>query len=197
MYIESIVFGIIIGYIRRGRIENFLQTKFTAWYLSFVALFLFVLPYLLKLGGTDVKSMAIMPFLSVVICLIIVLLNQKRPGMKMLLVGLMINIIAMGLSDFKMPVDTAKMQELGYESFVESMDSGEVINYVSVEGKTGYARALGKIIQLPKWYPLSNVLSIGDIISSIALVIVISGAMMLERRSSMFRYVYTPERRRR
>lgn len=115
------------------------------------------------------------------------------------MVGLLLNLIVMGLSDFKMPIDAAKMSALGFTSFIESMSSGDVVNYVALEDAHGLGAFLGKIIALPKVYPLARVISVGDIIVSIGIAYIIQYEMLLsslKSRGSMVQFSYNTKLRR-
>lgn len=106
----------------------------------------------------------------------------------------------MGLNDFKMPIDAAKMSALGFTSFIESMKSGDVVNYVALEGSHAFSAFLGKVIALPKAYPFARLISVGDIIVSIGIAFIIQYEMLLsslKSRGSMVQFSYNTKMRRR
>ena len=200
MYIEAVILGIIIGLARNGRLSNFFEAQFKGWVLSFFALLLFLMPYLLKVLDVSYDKLQIFPYFAMVIIALIALLNFQKTGMKILLVGLVLNLIVMGLSDYKMPVDTTAMETLGFGSFVESMDQGEVVNYVRLSESDGVGGLLGKVIPLPKAYPFAKVLSFGDIIVSVGIAFIIQYEMLLsslKARGSMVQFTYNTKFRRR
>ncbi|GAB6107679.1 DUF5317 family protein [Fusibacter bizertensis] len=193
MYIEAILLGVIIGLARNGRLSNFFEVRFKGWGLSILAFLLFLVPYGLKLFDITYEKLQIFPFAAMVICGVIALLNFEKNGMKILLVGILLNLIAMGLNDFRMPMDTVKMANLGFNSFVESMKNGDVINYIPLTDAQGFSKYLGKIIALPNAYPFAKVLSIGDFIVSLGIVFIIQYEMLLsslKSRGSMIQFTY-------
>ncbi|MDH8678613.1 DUF5317 family protein [Fusibacter bizertensis] len=199
MYIEAILLGLIIGLARNGRLTNFFEVRFKGWGLSILAFLLFLVPYGLKLLDISYDKLQIFPFAAMVICALIALMNFEKTGMKILLVGILLNLIAMGFNDFKMPMDTVKMASLGFNSFVESMNNGDVVNYMPLSQAEGFSKYLGKIIALPKAYPLAKVLSIGDFIVSIGIAFIIQYEMLLsslKSRGSMLRFTYNSKIRR-
>lgn len=199
MYIEAILLGLIIGLARNGRLTNFFEVRFKGWGLSILAFLLFLVPYGLKLLDISYDKLQIFPFAAMVICALITLMNFEKTGMKILLVGILLNLLAMGFNDFKMPMDTVKMASLGFNSFVESMNNGDVVNYMPLSQAEGFSKYLGKIIALPKAYPLAKVLSIGDFIVSIGIAFIIQYEMLLsslKSRGSMLRFTYNSKIRR-
>jgi hypothetical protein len=199
MYIEAILLGLIIGLARNGRLTNFFEVRFKGWGLSILAFLLFLVPYGLKLLDISYDKLQIFPFAAMVICALIALMNFEKTGMKILLVGILLNLIAMGFNDFKMPMDTVKMASLGFNSFVESMNNGDVVNYMPLSQAEGFSKYLGKIIALPKAYPLAKVLSIGDFIVSIGIAFIIQYELLLsslKSRGSMLRFTYNSKIRR-
>lgn len=193
MYLEAIVIGLIIGFFRNGRLMNFFEVKFKGWTLSIIALIVFLIPFGINLFTDSNEQTAIYPFIAMVICALIVLFNFEKTGMKILLLGLLLNLVVMGLNDFRMPIDTVKMEALGYGSFVASMSEGNVINYATMEQAHPISVYLGKIIALPKVYPLAKLISIGDIIISIGIAWIIQYEMLLssvKTRGSMLQFSY-------
>ncbi len=193
MYIEAILLGLIIGLVRNGRLSNFFEVRFKGWGLSILAFLLFLVPYAMKLLDISFEKLQIFPFAAMVICALIAILNFEKTGMKILLLGILLNLVAMGMNDFKIPIDTAKMANLGFNSFVESMKNGEVINYTALSNAQGFSKYLGKIIALPNAYPFAKVLSIGDFIVSLGIAFIIQYEMLLsslKSRGSMIQFTY-------
>jgi len=199
MYIEAIIVGLIIGAARNGRLSNFFEVHFRGWALSILAFVLFLIPYLMRLMESTSGSLQIFPYIAMVLCAIIVLLNFEKLGMKILFVGVLLNLVVMGLNDFKMPIDTIKMAALGFTSFIESLKDGYVVNYMSMEGAHPISKLLGKVIALPDFYPLKKVLSLGDFIISLGIIVIIQYEMLLssvKSRGSMVRFSYKTKFRR-
>ncbi len=193
MYIEAIILGVIIGMARNGRISNFFEVRFKGWGLSVLAFLLFLVPYGVKAFGIGFESVELFPFAAMVVIAVIALLNFEKTGMKIILLGLGLNLLIMGLNGFQMPIDTLKMTDLGFHSFVESLSNGEVVNYTSLEGAHTLSTYLGKVIELPKAYPLAKVLSVGDLLISLGIAILIQYEMLLsslKSRGSMVQFSY-------
>lgn len=115
MYIEAIIIGVLIGVARNGRLTNFFEVKFKGWALSILALILFVVPYGLKLADIPFDKIQIFPYIAMGICALITLLNFEKFGMKIIFLGLALNMVVMGFNNYLMPVDAMKMTQLGFD----------------------------------------------------------------------------------
>ncbi len=184
MYIEAVLIGVLIGWLRHGRIDYFLNYPFRARYLSLIALLIFALPYILCVFGIC-DGLAVLPYISMVLCAVVILINHKCLGMKLLFLGLFLNLVIMGLNDFVMPIDTEKLLALGQTAFVDSINGGEILNYGSMYGANGLSLFLGKVISMPAWYIHTVMLSVGDIISCIGIVLVVQNSMIVTKKVDM------------
>lgn len=199
MYIEAIIIGVLIGVARNGRLTNFFEVKFKGWALSILALILFVVPYGLKLADIPFDKIQIFPYIAMGICALITLLNFEKFGMKIIFLGLALNMVVMGFNNYLMPVDAMKMTQLGFDSFVQSLNVNDVVNYTAVEGSHPISVYLGKVIALPKAYPLAKVLSLGDIIITLGVIFLIQYEMLLsslKTKGSMVQFTYNSRFRR-
>ncbi len=199
MYIEAIILGLIIGFVRNGRLNNFYEAHFKGWILAFLAFLLFLVPYGIKILDIPFEQLALIPYISMCLIALVALFNFERNGMKIILLGLALNLLIMGLNGYRMPVDAAAMEAMGHGSFVESLTNGSIVNYMTLDGANVLSPYLGKIIALPKAYPLTELLSIGDIIVSIGIVVLIQYEMLLsavKSRGSMLQFTYNSRLRR-
>lgn len=199
MYLEAIILGVLIGLARNGRLSNFFEVKFKGWALSILALILFVVPYGLRLADIPFEKIQIFPYIAMGICALITVLNFEKFGMKLIFLGLVLNMVIMGFNNYQMPVDALKMTQLGFDSFVESLKINEVVNYTTLDGSHALSQYLGKVIALPKVYPFAKLLSLGDIIITIGVVFLIQYEMLLsslKTKGSMVQFTYNSRLRR-
>ncbi len=193
MFVEAVVLGLIIGVIRNGRISNFYEMKFKAWGLIVVAFLSFVAPYIIEIAHIPFDSPQLFTFAASVITLLIALINLSKPGMKLFLVGGLLNIVIMALNHFMMPVNLDAMTQVGLTSLVESIQEGSVMNYIGLDGAQFLSPFLGKVIILPTWYPFNQLISIGDIIMSVGIMFLVQGEMLLyssKKRGTMLSFTY-------
>lgn len=194
MYLEALILGLLIGRLRGGRISNFLSYPFRYRYFALSALAVFVFPYFLQIFKIP-ANYAVFPYIAMMIVALIVLLNYRTVGMKTLFVGLILNLAIMGLNEFRMPIDTAKLSALGEDgiAFVKSVENGEVLNYRSLPGSEGLSVLFGKVIALPPQYPFMRVLSVGDIAAALGIVMITQGTMLINRKGGdVLRFTWNP-----
>lgn len=191
MYIEAIVIGAIIGWFGGGSLRTFLNAEFRGRYLALLALFVFAAPYALQLLGAEMEY-AVLPYVAMINCVLVAFLNRDIMGMKLLIVGLALNLVIMGMNDFAIPINTNALVELGNTTFVESVRAGEILNYRDMAGAAGLSVLLGKVFALPNWYPMTTVLSVGDILASIAVVLIVQDSMKIHRKGDMLHFSLSP-----
>lgn len=193
MYLEALLIGFGIGAIRNGRFMYFNATRFKGWTLMFASFFIYIIPYFLHLFKIPFAHTAWISYGAIAVAAVLVILNLDKLGMKLILVGILLNLVVMGFYQGAMPIDIEKMENLGYQSFAESVRKGNVVNYIDISEVEGFQSYLGKIIPLPRFYPLSKVLSIGDILVSIGIVLLIQNEMLLKStrmKGSMLSFSY-------
>lgn len=106
-------------------------------------------------------------------------------------IGALLNVLAMVLSGFRMPVTEAALLRAGMQSLLETIQDGSVINYVLVTSTDGLAYYLGKVIAIPDIYPLSKLFSAGDLLISAGLAYFIQDTMLnqwFRKSGSMINY---------
>lgn len=197
MYIEAIVLGFLIGAIRNGRIANFGNARFKGWIFILLAFLVFAVPYIARIIGEPLPHEHLYPFAVSVIVSLVFLMNLDHKGMGWMLIGSLLNLGAVVLNQFKMPIQLERMVAYGYSSYVNSIETGMVINYVGADLSDGWTVWLGKMIPMPEVYPLATMLSIGDIVIAIGIVILIQNEMLLHSmrvRGSMLQFSYRGKR---
>lgn len=177
MYIEAVIIGIIIGMIRNGKFTNITDIRIRGLFLVVLSVAVQVSPiFLVKIEPVR-EYLYIFPFISLVLMSLAILVNISRKGMKVIFLGALLNIAVMALNNFYMPVDFASLEWAGLTPLLESIKSGSVIGYMNIENATTIGTYLGKILPIPSIYPLSKVLSIGDIIITIGIILFFQGEM--------------------
>jgi hypothetical protein len=99
----------------------------------------------------------------------------------------------MAMNNFYMPIDFSSLEWAGLTPLLESIKTGSVIGYMDVDNGAMIGKYLGKILPIPSIYPLSKVLSIGDIIITIGIILFFKGEMVrsyFRGDSSMLRFSY-------
>lgn len=193
MFIEAVVLGIIIGLVRNGSLRNISITKIRGWFLILLALVLQVIAFIfpnISIVQSYEKQFYIVTAVLIILTLII---NLDKKGIWLILIGAILNYVVVFINGFKMPIYFEGLKLAGLDHMVEGIKSGEIINYMSLDKVTNWTKHFGKYIVIPKPYPMAKVISIGDIIMSLGIILFIQGEMLksyLTMKSRMVRMGY-------
>lgn len=191
MFIEALAIGLIAGIVRNGRVRNLLELEIAGVSLIITAVILQILPIVLEPFIKSENWLAFFPFAGTLVMMAAVLMNRKNKGFYIIFIGALLNVMAMVLSGFRMPVTEAALLRAGMQSLLETIQDGSVINYVLVNSADGLAYYLGKVIAIPEIYPLSKLFSAGDLLISAGLAYFIQNTMLnqwFRKSGSMINY---------
>ena len=189
MFIEGTIIGLIIGKVRRGSIANLGYMSIRAWPFVLLALLIQFIPVFSKQlpWFNGVKPYTFQA--SLIVLALCVLLNINKKGAWALLLGLMLNLTVIMLNSFKMPISFESLNLAGMQPMVDSIRRGEILNFMSLDSVHNWTKYFSKYIVIPKPYPLSRVLSIGDIFLTLGLILFIQGEMIRNRFNSQNRMI--------
>lgn len=188
MFIEALFVGLIVAYFRGGRLDNFNYLEIKGWYLIILGLMLQLTPIFIS-GYTFLNYLQM---IGIILILLAVLINIKLKGFWLILLGGILNFLAVLIHDFKMPVNLIFQSGIRFNGFIDTILEGDVINYM-VSESIGWTGLLGKIIATPSWYPFPKLLSAGDIFITIGLFAFMYGELrrkQYRRKSNMVQYSY-------
>jgi len=198
MYIEIVILGIIIGGFRGGRLANLTELNLRGWTLILLSLLVSLSPIFLSgiefLENTQVYLL----FFSMVIMLIVLALNLDKKGTWIMLIGGLYNLMIMVFNNFKMPVSMSNLEKAGLNTLFDGITDGSIVNYVAAE-TTGAITVFTKFIAISSPYPFPKILSLGDVIMSLGLLIFIVGEMKKTNyygKGKMVSYSYRSTRKR-
>lgn len=191
MFIEALALGLIAGIVRNGRVRNLLELEIAGISLILTAVVLQILPIILEPFVKSENWLAFLPFAGTLVMVAAIIMNRRKKGFYIILLGAILNITAMAVAGFKMPVTEAALLRAGMQSLLETIQDGSVINYILVTAADGLSYYLGKVIALPEIYPLSKLFSVGDLLISGGLVYFIQDSMLnqwFRKSGSMINY---------
>ena len=154
---------------------------------------LFLMPFLSSILKLNLNNETLYPFLAMIICTIVLLLNIEKSGMKLIFLGTLLNVVVMALNHFQMPLLIDGGTVSGLEAFYTSVKQGDVINYAIIANGNIINTILGKHVLLPESYPLNRILSLGDIIISLGIIFLIQEEMryhVSKLRGTMVNFSY-------
>lgn len=165
----SIVVGLALGLLLRGRIARLGEVRLRWAPLAFAGLIvqiaLFSEPVAAVVGAAGPPIYV----LSTAAVLAVVVANLRVPGLAVVAVGAISNLVAILANGGYMPVSADALVALGLDPATGYSNSA-ALDHVALAPLTD-------IFALPVWVPFANVFSIGDVIIGIGIVIAMIGAM--------------------
>lgn len=184
MFVEPMIFSLIIAKIRKGTFANIEKLEFQKWYLIPIAGGIqLALTLLQRVNPSWAKVLLEDYFIyihafSYILILLFTLMNIKKKSMKLFLIGILLNFLVITFNGGKMPVSIQGIKginsptiELPYREFD--------IKHVAVTPNTKLVY-LADIILIPRPYPLPKILSIGDVFLMLGLFVFIQEVMVLD-----------------
>ena len=113
--------------------------------------------------GPDRKTLYQVLIMSFyVITLVLIWINRNLPGMKLALIGLILNFLVMAVNGGRMPVSEWATVVSGQSEYLPDLIAGVGSRHVLLTDQTNL-KFLGDVIPLPPPYPRSRVLSLGAV----------------------------------
>lgn len=170
MFIEPTLLSLLIVKFRGGRLKNLENVYIEGWYLFIIAA---LIQGLLSVGKMLELPIAIkilshyfiyVIVLSYTLMMIAIILNLEKGYMKLLLIGLALNLIVIAFNEGKMPVSLNGLDGVknGIRTEMTLPERDMDIKHESLHKGTKFVY-LADIILIPRPYPLPKILSIGDI----------------------------------
>jgi Family of unknown function (DUF5317) len=161
--------GILLGLTRGGRLGNLAELKFT-WPLVALAglvaqLLLFSAPVAAVVG----QAGPILYVASSLVVLAVVLRNRQLPGLKLVALGAISNLVAILANGGYMPADPAALALAGLDP-TTGYSNSIVTNNAAFPGLTD-------IFAIPSWLPFANVFSVGDVLIGAGIVVAVAAGM--------------------
>ena len=177
MIIEAIIIGIIIGTVRKGKLSRLEYLKINLSPLIILSLISYVSIIVMNLGSLDFNSSLYNVFLILTYALIIIVLtfNLDKKFMFLPLIGVMMNFICMCVNSFKIPVKSDIILKLYGEETSNLLLANKIKFFIPAEGAN--LNALGKLFSISDYYLYDVILSIGDIIIFVGIILIIQELM--------------------
>ena len=173
MFLEALILGIIIGYIRRGKISRLSYVNFNFRPLIYISALFYLGIIVINLGLYDYESFLYSTFLigSMTLTGLFLIANLSIKYMFIPLIGLALNLLSFFANKFKFPLSPQATAQIYGTEAAELLNSGNLLFYTSSE--TATLSYLGNIIPIGNWF----VVSIGDTITALGVVLVVQCIM--------------------
>lgn len=180
---EAIILGVIIGWLRKGRLKHLSRLNLKGWPLIMVAVLIQIaiwfdfsisLQYLITLY----------PYLYILSFILLVMfffIQGSQPGFVIIGLGILLNTLVISANEGMMPVDSTNLPS--YVS--EELAAGEKSPFHTAISEETRLEKLGDRIAVP--YDRNRLLSIGDIVLAAGVVILIQQNMVKIRPERRWR----------
>jgi hypothetical protein len=181
MLIEAVIVGTLVGLvIRRGQLEWLTKINFKHLYLPVIAMmFEFAGSILLEQGFTQINPWLI-ELLVYSILFAFVWLNANQNVMLIIMMGIALNALVIFANDGMMPVDVSKALDYGYDQKVSELSEGHVFAHQVMTDTTAF-KGLADVYHLFPPYPLPKSFSVGDLLISAGVLILLITSSVDER----------------
>ena len=160
--------GIVAGLLAGGRLEQLGAVRFRLAPVALIALAVQIVLFSPLAGGAPTELVRAAYVATTVAVLLVVLANLRLTGVPLVVLGAGLNLAAILANGGAMPAGAGALAALG----------------IDITGHAGSIAAdrpvlepLTDIFALPRWMPLANIFSIGDVLIGIGVAVAIAVAM--------------------
>lgn len=182
--VAAIVVSIAVALLRGGRFTNLVSLPLR-WGLLAVAafaiqaLFIYQIPTRKTIGVWGWQEIFFMS--SHLLLLATVWLNRHLPGVKVIGLGLLLNLTVMAANGGWMPVAPDAVVKVGHTGLVPSLETGTRVyssKNIILPAEQTKLRFLSDIFILARPFPIPTIFSIGDVFVAAGIFLLIQGAML-------------------
>jgi len=185
MFIEAIALSMIVALLRRGDIRRIGHLNLRNTWLMFAPGVCIALLYTKYIPGMAFvgKLSSAAHILAYFLVLIVVWTNRRLPGMLLIGAGAALNFIVITANGGQMPVSPTAAERVGLRDVLEHRNN---VRHASIDRNTRL-RPLSDVIAIPSVtkrprLPLPAVISVGDVVLSVGLFVLIQQAACPRKR---------------
>jgi len=165
----AIPIGLITGFLLGGRLERLGDLQFHWAWLAIAGLIAQVVLFSPAVASVVGEAGPALYVASTVAVFVAVLRNWRIPGLAIVAIGAVCNLLAIAANGGIMPAAPDAVAALGMEA-AEGFSNSVVIADPAL-------RPLTDIFALPTWMPAANVFSVGDVLIGVGVAVVIALGM--------------------
>jgi hypothetical protein len=175
----AVFLGVLVGYLRGGRIKNLAALNLRALWLLLPPLLIQLLIFPLgKRGPILTWGTPYLHVFSYVFLLAFVILNRRYPELLVMGIGLFSNFLAILVNGGYMPASAEALRQAGMGTVAQALEEGRRLGNTILMGAATRLNFLGDWLFLPSWFPLSSAFSPGDVILGIGAALLLSRRMV-------------------
>ncbi|NLY19998.1 MAG: DUF5317 domain-containing protein [Tissierellia bacterium] len=176
MFIEAIVLGVILGYLRGGKINNLnrIELRFPvaliATFIIEIILRLYSVNFNNSIANLIFDNYMYIHIVFYIIVIAILTANDKLKYMKIIQGGYILNLLPMMFNGGKMPISESALIRVGQSDMISFLKEGLIPTHQLIDSSTRFWQLSDFI---PMKYPIAKVISPGDIVLSLGLILFI------------------------
>lgn len=164
LFLEPALFSILIVILRKGSLKKLKDVNIKGWYILFISAGIQLIIALSKRYNIAekiiLKNFTYLIIISYLLMITTIIMNIEKKYMRLLLIGILLNLIVIAGNGGKMPVSLNGLKGVHVESTLPNREFD--IKHIGITENTKF-KYLADIILIPKPYPFPKILSIGDI----------------------------------
>jgi hypothetical protein len=180
LLLASLGSAVVVVWLRGGRLGELGDVRFTFWWMiptvAVVQSVLIRVPY----SDTRLPWWHPRPYAMIVSYVVLwcaVWLNQRLPGMRIVLAGITLNLIVITANGGYMPVLPEALAQIGYGDGAYQMQPGSIVlgsKDVVLPTQQAPLWMLGDVLVIPEPFPRPTAMSIGDMFLAVGVFLFIT-----------------------
>ena len=177
MIIEAVLLGIIIGLVRGGKISRLKYINLQGSFLFIIAIILHIGIIIMNLGVFEYNTnyYTIMLTSSYILILVGLIINIHSKYFILMISGLIINFICFASNNFRFPINSNAVKLSYGNEFYQHLINNEIKFFIPLE--EAKLKFLGNTIYINMPYINDLIISIGDIVVAIGIILFIQSIM--------------------
>jgi len=180
LLLASLGTAIAIVWLQGGGLGGLGDVRFLFWWM--IPIVAAVQSVLIRVPYSDTRLPWWHPrpyamFVSYVVLWCAVWLNQRLPGMRIVLAGITLNLIVIAANGGYMPVQPEALARLGYGDAAYHMQPGSIVlgsKDVVLPTQQAPLWMLGDVLVIPEPFPWPTAMSIGDVLLAVGVFLFIT-----------------------
>ena len=160
LLVYAVALGILVGLATRGRLGALANVHIRLWPVALVGLLFQALLFSSPLAASVGSLGPSLYVLSTALVFMSLVVNLRQPGFWLIIVGAGLNFVAIVANGGYLPASPAAVAAW---QGVAVLPTTDFTNSAIATGATMLS-FLGDVFALPRWLPLANIFSIGDVL---------------------------------
>jgi hypothetical protein len=175
--VTAFLAGVAAGYLAGGRLHNLSDLDLARPWIVLVALGLQLVAFSPVGAAAGTPAAVALHLVSYALLAWFVVLNHRSLGVPIAGLGMGLNLVAITVNGGYMPASTSALATAGIAYGDETHNNSAIIDAGT---RLGF---LGDIFAVPSWVPAANVFSIGDVLITIGIAVLLATSMRGARTS--------------